>query len=69
MGVLDIVENPKIIEAMATIASFVPAPVGPVLAAALRLAKTWIEQRTSAEEIQDVLKKYGVEAQGIADNW
>jgi hypothetical protein len=67
--ILDTIENPAVINAMATMAAFIPPPEGPIMAAALRLAAMWISTGKSIDDVNAIVTRYSQEAQGIADGW
>lgn len=68
-GILGSLKNPNVLEAGAVLAALAPPPEGPMLAAALRLVKAWVEMGKSQEEIDALVAKYSVEAQALADDW
>jgi hypothetical protein len=69
MSVLDTLENPDVLAAAATLAALAPAPAGPILAAALRMAEAWLRAGKSIDEVNAIVARYSAEAQELADSW
>lgn len=69
MSFLKTIEDPTFLRGCADVCSFIPAPVGPALAAGFRLAATFVEKQLSQEQIDAVVARYSAEAQSIADGW
>jgi len=69
MSVVDQLENPDVLAAAAVLAALAPPPYGPALAAAIKLAESWIRAGKSVEEINAIVARYSVEAQALADSW
>lgn len=65
----DQLHNPDVLGAAATLAALAPAPYGPAMAAALKLAESWVRAGKSIEEINAIVAVYSAEAQRIADGW
>lgn len=69
MGIVDNIKNPETLAALATLVAFLPAPEGPMAAAALRLAAAWIQAGLDADAVNAIVAKYSAEAQELANNW
>ncbi len=63
--ILEALKDPDTLETEASIADLMPAPEGPALAMALRLAAKLIRAKKSADEINAA----SAEAQRLADGW
>lgn len=67
--ILDTLKNPDVLEAAAILAALAPPPEGLMLAAALRLVEQWIRAGKTIDEVNAIVDRYSLEAQGVADAW